>query len=1105
MPGANNGVRRRVRRGAVGAAEQIQLRSALRRRDREKLDALAGQNPRPGESENRNGHVVIAGHPKLILHRKGDLLPTDMGVYWRTTTGHVWEPPLPFHLQDYGGPGDVKGNNQRWVLHKTEVDAKGRPRKRVLEFGNSTSTDQRRFSRAGRAFYDHHRMEKEIMVEIPALRYFWDETHEEWVPSREAMPPKGGLPMRISWVTDGDRGTLKLWVPNPAGRFRTLYTSESDNKFRDDEDVQAMLRETLKEQLGEEMKLAGGPDVPWDEGDYQLIQYHDSDHQRFVWDESLPFEVISRELYRPAPAAADDAMYEGRMIPFGENIYFIDQVSPEAWAELEEGENCAIRQLLHVKYSRSEGVRDHWKDEERLAASFENRCGGNRQSEIRGVPNDTYLDEDNPFFCALTNSVIRRNGAVTDNMMGDLGHRSNYIIHAIDAEGGRSLDYRPENVTRHTPRISYARANGHMYMFDTPMMNRRLGQATGSAQGEVVSETRKNFRLEIRDAEGQPPTKESRGEDEAEEVVDSIPEVVYFDNTGEDLEDAHAGAGARISHQIVSPQTDLGELVEDLLREEGVVPKISVKHNGITGVSFRTRDTREAVRTTGMPPKKQQWIRVELDRSGATKRDEWDRSHIEDLCTNAEIPYRNQGLGGMAYQLFEQVVGSNPREYLTAQEKWQLLEDQGGLCGICLNPIELQTSCVWEDRAAQMDHVIPRCQGGATFQALCRPCHAGKCADECEGGLYVRMTPMASYMNDLVHKEVHSERCRQKPAIVNVVPEELRKEIEAKGILVETDGVKEYRNAVMNAPADFMQFSMVDEPRPVVGPEEVVPGYWFLDPPNTTVYPPWASMMEKKRKLHPDPLQPLITDFLPPTTRKRHQGVVLRGKGWYTHVELRWCLSRNIVGWDDVKYVIVASETIPPAKLKLVMQRLVSQCDAVDSTGSLAKSLPNALIGYRGISTSTKWRAKLTKCEYTAIRAQGTGGEGCTRSTMKGAHLVVLPVVSQDNCTYRPLSDQILGTAHVDMDQAVEITWKLGQIPLQIKVDAVIAVLLRSKKFSEAKEASRRLAALQVQGDQAGQETAVPGGVGEPGGGLPAAGVGVDHLRGPWPGGRPGM
>ena len=79
-------------------------------------------------------------------------------------------------------------------------------------------------------------------------------------------------------------------------------------------------------------------------------------------------------------------------------------------------------------------------------------------------------------------------------------------------------------------------------------------------------------------------------------------------------------------------------------------------------------------------------------------------------------------------------------------------------------------------------------------------------------------------MNDLVHEEIHSERSRQRPAIINVLPEEMHRELEAKGILCETDGVKEYRNAVVNAQEDFMQLTMLDEPRRVDGPEKIVPG-----------------------------------------------------------------------------------------------------------------------------------------------------------------------------------------------------------------------------------------------------------------------------------------
>ena len=74
-------VRRRVRRGSAAVVEQIRLRGGtLRSRDKNRLDALAGQNPRPETALSRTGNVTLAGHSKIILHRKGEHTPTDLGV-----------------------------------------------------------------------------------------------------------------------------------------------------------------------------------------------------------------------------------------------------------------------------------------------------------------------------------------------------------------------------------------------------------------------------------------------------------------------------------------------------------------------------------------------------------------------------------------------------------------------------------------------------------------------------------------------------------------------------------------------------------------------------------------------------------------------------------------------------------------------------------------------------------------------------------------------------------------------------------------------------------------------------------------------------------------
>ena len=194
--------RRRIRGAEAQLLEQPGVPApVIRARDRKRLSELSQSTPPPGVAKNRVGDVIIEG-TREILHKKGVEEPTPMGVYWKRLTSATWDQPLAFKLDEYGD--QVFGNNTRWVEHKTERNARGKLKRRVLEKGSHP--DNPRLTKMGVEYHRYHGTTKELIVSIPVKRYFFSVKRQGWSEPQEIM---------IAWVTEDDKNGEMIWIPNP--------------------------------------------------------------------------------------------------------------------------------------------------------------------------------------------------------------------------------------------------------------------------------------------------------------------------------------------------------------------------------------------------------------------------------------------------------------------------------------------------------------------------------------------------------------------------------------------------------------------------------------------------------------------------------------------------------------------------------------------------------------------------------------------------------------------------------------------------------------------------------------------------------------------------
>lgn len=144
--------------------------------------------------------------------------------------------------------------------------------------------------------------------------------------------------------------------------------------------------------------------------------------------------------------------------------------------------------------------------------------------------------------------------------------------------------------------------------------------------------------------------------------------------------------------------------------------------------------------------------------SGATvcRVDESCWEEVQEICTKANIVFKNQHIGTLAMELFNTFHVATQRKHFTTEQRDSICKAQEHLCA------NKACKCEIKDNNFELDHITPISAGGSNnfdnLQMLCKACHKQKCADEVENGSYFMNTPLKSILHNETCDAINSRK-----------------------------------------------------------------------------------------------------------------------------------------------------------------------------------------------------------------------------------------------------------------------------------------------------------------------------------------------------------
>lgn len=244
------------------------------------------------------------------------------------------------------------------------------------------------------------------------------------------------------------------------------------------------------------------------------------------------------------------------------------------------------------------------------------------------------------------------------------------------------------------------------------------------------------------------------------------------------------------------------------------------------------------------------------------------------LCQTLNIPFKNQSIHMLGYEMFQQnnIKGNKVacRKQISKTIKEKILNNQNQLCNNCECSLLIKKDDITKLKY-EIDHIIPISCGGdnniENLQALCKECHTEKTNRESAERVFNIDNITSSYNQQT--KPIFSAK---KNAFIHIF-QQYRKNKE--NIIFGLDINKCRKNILRYSKYSYCVYSCLDDVKPINNEikhdNSVSIGYYYIETSN----------------------------FFP-----------LKGNGWYSYVMVEFCLKNNIINKEDIKYCVIPSLTI---------------------------------------------------------------------------------------------------------------------------------------------------------------------------------------------------
>ena len=365
------------------------------------------------------------------------------------------------------------------------------------------------------------------------------------------------------------------------------------------------------------------------------------------------------------------------------------------------------------------------------------------------------------------------------------------------------------------------------------------------------------------------------------------------------------------------------------------------------------------------------------------------------LPGHLDLRYEGENLPFAAQKVLFKLLRAG-RAYLTAEQRAQLHERQGGKCAVCDEAFAVTDM--------EADHITPLCEGGTNefpgqWQFLCRNDHQRKTESE---AFRHSANPLESRFDRTVY-DSYVRSPKTLPLVLEAHPPPPARE------LMIADCRRCRFNALFECAVSLPVFGPLD------GIEEC--GLELGD----------LTYIEKRVR------------WQGPATVVRM--LPFQGSGWYTKPAAQWLLHTGKIVWADCKHKVDASCRHPANYLR---EALATMEDAWGDDDVYRKLSINSMIGTFAIEEDTAYMLRSSGCEQD-LAILSNGDEVIKIKTDYGEGLVWDYVfatrLERGGATMRPIHDLCLHAETTRLAQMCAIIEKLGTPPrsiLQFKTDSVL-------------------------------------------------------------------
>jgi hypothetical protein len=369
---------------------------------------------------------------------------------------------------------------------------------------------------------------------------------------------------------------------------------------------------------------------------------------------------------------------------------------------------------------------------------------------------------------------------------------------------------------------------------------------------------------------------------------------------------------------------------------------------------------------------------------------------VKQICDEKGIEFANQSFPSVVKQMRNKFMKVQ-RQCFSKEFRAGIYESQNKCCQLCSDKLK--------PNLFHIDHIIALANGGNNeidnLQILCKECHYVKTKDEADEG-WVRTSDTESSFNSETSQVFESELSRSWAFV-----EKLDGDYDESKKLFGFDINRCRKNCMYYNKFDYPLFTVMDKVEDYRN-DCSKPGLYYVE----------------------------CSQYFP-----------LRGNGWYSQPEIKYCLDENLISSTNIKYVIYSSLTIKHNYFNEFIDYLYDELKQFNTEDlKFDKLAVNSMIGAFKPKMREEWKSlgittNINNAFYHYLQHKGCFIDGLDIADTKYFQIFDKYTKSIEE-TEAPIYNMILGLEAIELHKLSEIIKAKGGRVLDTMTDCITCTFL---------------------------------------------------------------